>query len=294
MTPASVLTPLISRVPALAAPCRMHRSVHAIEAAVIDWTRRTGLHVDRRSACHRLAARAFAEFDARAAALFAQWLTWLFHLDDLVDEAGQPYPRLFEGTGAHPLEAAFTDLWRATSATMSDDWRLRFATNLQRQADACRAQADNRVSGRVPTVEEYPALRRGTAGPFLYDLVEPCLRVEVPPELAAAEPWQALVEACADVAAWCNDLASLPKERGDAHNFVVVVTHELDLGEPEAVDWVLDRIAGRCADMRAAARRLPLDELPARTARDVSKVACAYLTAPRAHLDWVTESERYT
>ncbi|MET9340934.1 terpene synthase family protein [Nonomuraea sp. NPDC003804] len=294
MTPASALTSLTSRVPALAAPCRMHRSVHAIEAAVIDWTRRTGLQVDRRSACHRLAARAFAEFDARAAALFAQWLTWLFHLDDLVDEEGQPYPRLFAGNGAHPLEAAFTDLWRATSATMSDDWRLRFATNLQRQADACRAEADNRASGAVPTIAEYPALRRGTAGPFLYDLVEPCLGVEVPPELAAAEQWQALVDSCADVAAWCNDLASLAKERGDAHNFVVVAARELEVGEAEAVDWVLDRIEERCADMRAAAKRLPLGELPRRTARDVSMVACAYLTAPRAHVDWAAESERYT
>ncbi|MEU4719692.1 terpene synthase family protein [Nonomuraea dietziae] len=294
MTSASVLTPLIERVPALAAPCRMHRSVYAIEAAVIDWTRRTGLRVDRRSSCHRLAARAFAEFDAGSAALFAQWLTWLFHLDDQMDEERQPYPRLFDGNGEHPLEAAFADLWKITSVSMSDDWRLRFATNLQRQADACRTEAYNRASARVPTIEEYPGLRRGTAGPYLYDLVEPCLGVEVPPELHAGEPWQALVESCADVSAWCNDVASLAKERGDAHNFVVVAARELDLSEPEALDWVLDRIAGRCADMRAAARRLPLDTLPVKVARDVSKVACAYLTAPRAHLDWISETERYT
>jgi hypothetical protein len=45
--------------------------------------------------------------------------------------------------------------------------------------------------------------------------------------------------------------------------------------------------------MHRAARRLPLDELGPRAARDVSKVACAYLAAPRAHLDWLVESARY-
>lgn len=293
MTAAAALVPLTERVPALAAPCRLHPSVYSIEAAVIDWTRRTGLRPDPGADFHRMAARAFAEFDTGAASLFAQWLTWLFLLDDELDEAGGDYPRLFDGYGEHPLESSFAELWRRTSAGMSDEWRLRFATNLQRQHDACRTQAGNRRRGRTPTLSEYPALRRGTVGPFLFDLVEPCLGVEVPPELQAGWAWQTLVESCGDVTAWCNDVASLPKERGDGHNLVVVACAELGLGEPEAVAWVLDRVAERCAEMSDAARRLPLDGLDPGTARDVSKVACAYLGAPRAHLDWLLESPRY-
>lgn len=296
-SPALALLPLVERVPAMGAPCRMHPAVYAIEAAVIDWARRTGLRADAGVGFHRMAGRAFAEFDAAAAALFAQWLTWLFHLDDELDEGSctlDIFGGMLQGASRHPLEAAFADLWRVTSARMSDHWRARFAVNLRRQADACRTEADNRAAGRMPTLEEYPALRRGTVGPYLYDLVEPCLRVEVPAWMVECEPWRELVDACNDVTAWCNDVASRPKERGDVHNLVVLAVRQLGLGEREAVAWVLDRIVGRCQDMNRAARRLPLDDLPPKAARDVSKVACAYLAAPRAHLDWLLETSRYT
>ncbi len=294
---ALALLPLTERVPAMAAPCRMHPAVHAIEAAVVDWAHRTGLRAEQGVGFHRMAGRAFAEFDAAAAALFAQWLTWLFHLDDELDEGPCPlevFQGMLEGACDHPLEAAFADLWRVTSSRMSDQWRRRFAVSLQRQHYACRTEAANRVSGTIPTLAEYPALRRGTVGPYLYDLVEPCLRVEVPTWVHRSEPWQELVNSCSDVTAWCNDVASRPKERGDAHNLVVIARHELGLGDREAVSWVLDRIAERCRDMQEAARQLPLDDLAPRTARDVSKVACAYLAAPRAHLDWLMESSRYS
>lgn len=290
---AEALLPLTERVPSMAEPCRMHPSVYAIEAAVIDWSRRTGLRAGPNAGFHRMAARAFADFDASAAALFAQWLTWLFHLDDELDEYGEPYPRLFDGHGEHPLEASFAELWRTTSAKMSDDWRLRFATHLQMQHDASQAEAHNRAEGRWPSLVEYPALRRATVGPYLYDLVEPCLGVEVPAELYAGEAWQCLVDACNDAVAWSNDVASRPKERGDGHNLVVIAMRELGLGGREATAWVLDRIAERCSDMRRAAMRLPLNELDPITARNVSKVACAHLAAPRAHLDWLLESGRY-
>ncbi|MFC7720521.1 terpene synthase family protein [Nonomuraea recticatena] len=177
-----------------------------------------------------------------------------------------------------------------------DERRLAAALRDQPPAAGGRVPYGGRQQGLFAGAHDrgVPGAAQGTAGPYLYDLVEPCLGVEVPPELHEGEPWQALVESCADVSAWCNDVASLDKERGDAHNFVVIAASELGLSEPEALDWVLDRIAGRCADMRAAARRLPLDTLPVKVARDVSKVACAYLTAPRAHIDWITETERYT
>lgn len=290
------LLPLVERVPAMGAPCRMHPSVYAIEAAVIDWARRTGLRADPGVGFHRLAGRAFAESDAAAAALFAQWLTWLFHLDDELDEGPCPldiFHGLLNGTARHPLESSFADLWRVTSARMSDHWRSRFAGHLKTQYDACRTEAENRLTGRMPTLGEYPALRRGTVGPYLFDLVEPCLRVEVPAWLHSSEPWQELVEACSDVTAWCNDVASRPKEHGDPHNLVVLATREYGLDEPAATAWVLDRIAERCHDMHVAARRLPLGDVDPKTARDVSKVACAFLAAPRAHLDWLLESTRY-
>ncbi|MFF4417280.1 terpene synthase family protein [Streptosporangium sp. NPDC001559] len=201
--------------------------------------------------------------------------------------------------GVSPVEAAFRDLWGTTAPRMSRRWRERFAHGLAAQGAACRTEAENRCAGRVPSITEYPVLRRGTVGPYLFDLVEPCLGVEVPAELRECRTWRTLVDACNDVTAWCNDVASHHKERanGDVHNYVMVAAHAFGLSDAEAVAWVNDRIAERAEDLRAAARRLPglFDEfgLTPVEARNASKVACAFLTAPRAQLEWLLESERY-
>ncbi|WP_433255065.1 terpene synthase family protein [Streptosporangium sp. CA-135522] len=351
---ASLLLPLVDRVPAMAAPCRMHSSLDRIGASLAGWTREVGLETPARAGFERMAGRAFAGFGMDAALLFAKWLTWLFHFDDEWDEkpagraaevveatfarlghlvcavpspagdgapglagglvegsaAGAAAGGLVEGSaagaaaggraeGATPIEAAFQGLWHVTAARMSAQWRERFARGLREQGAACRVEADNRCAGRVPSVREYPALRRGTAGPYLFDLVEPCLGVEVPVELRESPAWRTLVDACNDVTAWCNDVASYPKERanGDVHNYVMVAAAAFGLSDAGAVAWVNDRIAERAGDLRAAAMRLPelFDRfgLPPARARDVSKVACAFLAAPRAQLEWLLESSRY-
>ncbi|MFJ2029163.1 terpene synthase family protein [Streptosporangium sp. NPDC087985] len=329
---AMLLLPLVDRIPAMAAPCRMHPSIDRIEVALAEWAREAGLEPPEGAGFERMAGRAFAGFGVDSALLFAKWLTWLFHFDDEWDEkpAGHAaeiveatfarlgrlacaVPPLARGViplrekdippvraaGGTPVEAAFQDLWRLTAGRMSTHWRERFARGLREQGAACRAEADNRRNGRVPSAGEYPALRRGTAGPYLFDLVEPCLGVEVPPALRESPTWQTLVDACNDVTAWCNDVASYPKERanGDVHNYVTVAAVAFGLSDADAVGWVNDRIAERAEDLRTAAMRLPemFDRfgLRAAQARDLSKVACAFLSAPKAQLEWLLESSRY-
>ncbi|WP_326821224.1 terpene synthase family protein [Streptosporangium sp. NBC_01756] len=315
-TAAALLLPLVGRIPAMAAPCRMHPAVERIELSLAGWAREVGLEPPEGARFERMAGRAFAGFGVDAALLFAKWLTWLFHFDDEWDEkpaghateiveatfarlgrlAGAVPPRTAGGT---PVEVAFQDLWRLTAGRMSTHWRERFARGLREQGAACRTEAENRRTGRVPSVGEYPALRRGTAGPYLFDLVEPCLGVEVPPALRESPTWRTLVDACNDVTAWCNDVASYPKERahGDVHNYVTVAADTFGFADADAVAWVNDRIAERAGDLRAAAIRLPemFDRfgIPAAQARDLSKVACAFLAAPRAQLEWLLESSRY-
>ncbi|MEU9834852.1 terpene synthase family protein [Streptosporangium sp. NPDC048047] len=327
VTAASLLLPLVERVPAMGAPCRMHPAIDRIGASLAEWARGTGLEPPPGARFERMAGRALADAGEDAALLFAKWLTWLFCFDDEWDE--KPAGRVAEtvdaaftrlgvmtraspflpvstgGSGASatgerpPVEASFAGLWRATAGRMSARWRQRFARGLVAQGAACRAEAENRCAGRVPSAAEYPALRRGTAGPYLFDLVEPCLGVEVPPGLRESVTWRTLVDACNDVTAWCNDVASYPKERanGDVHNYVTVAAGAFGFSEAEAVAWVSDRIAERAEDQRAAARRLPrlFDRfaLSPAQARDVSKVACAFLAAPRAQLEWLLESSRY-
>lgn len=413
---ATLLLPLVDRVPVMAAPCRMHSSIDRITASLAEWTRGVGLDTPASAGFDRMAGRAFAGFGADSTLLFAKWLTWLFHFDDEWDEKpagraagiveatfarlerqmaeteipgdapgtppgrveGRPpettardapvrpeparpaipapappesvmtaspgsvmtvlrgnsppprttgparmespspaqvkiTPSLRAGdvaplrvrasapasAGAAPVEVAFLDLWEATAPRMSPRWRERFAGGVAAQGAACRTEAENRYAGRVPSAAEYPALRRGTAGPYLFDLVEPCLGVEVPAELRESPTWRTLVDACNDVTAWCNDVASHHKERanGDVHNYVMVAARAFGLSDADAVAWVNDRIAERAEDLRTAAMRLPglFDRfgLSPAQARDASKVACAFLGAPRAQLEWLLESSRY-
>ncbi|MER5627184.1 terpene synthase family protein [Streptosporangium sp. NPDC002544] len=310
---AASLLPLAELVPSMSAPCRMHPSVDLISAELAGWAREAGLEAPPRAGFERMAGRAFAGFGVEAALLFAKWLTWLFHFDDEWDEkpAGRA-AEIVEATFARldlvarapvhassPVEIAFADLWEITAGRMSTRWRHRFLAGLAAQGEACRTEAENRCAGRVPSPAEYPRLRRGTAGPYLFDLVEPCLGVEVPAGLRESTTWRTLVDACNDVTAWCNDVASHHKERanGDVHNYVTVAATAFRLSDGAAVTWVNDRIAARAEDLRISARRLPAlfdrFELSIGQAREVSKVACAFLAAPRAQLEWLLESSRY-
>jgi hypothetical protein len=166
---------------------------------------------------------------------------------------------------------------------MSPAWCRRFGARLAGQLEACRRQSVNRAVGRAPAPSEYPALRRAAGGGVLFDLVEACLRAEVPGKVKAGTIWRTLVDSCADVFCWCNDVASLRKEQGDPHNYVLVAG--VGLGVPDPADWVADRVAERAEDMRDAASALP-DGLP-------SQVVHTLLGLPRAHLEWLMESDRY-
>ncbi|MBB2911945.1 hypothetical protein FHS43_003225 [Streptosporangium becharense] len=323
MSAATLLLPLTESVPGLAAPCPMHPAVDEVGVELARWARGFGLETHPSAGFERMAGRAFADSGVDAVLLFAKWLTWLFHFDDEWDEkpagrvaetvenafarlariagppAGSRPPGDDRFTPRSPVETAFADLWEATAGRMSPRWRRRFLAGLAAQGRACRAEAENRCAGRVPSPGEYPRLRRGTAGPYLFELVEPCLGVEVPARLRWNVTWRILVDACNDVTAWCNDVASHPKERanGDVHNYVTVAATAFGLSDGGAVAWVNRRIARRAGDLRAATGRLPalFDRfgLSAGQSRQIGRVAYAFLAAPRAQLEWLLESGRY-
>jgi Terpene synthase family 2, C-terminal metal binding len=321
---AQLLLPLTTRDPWLAASSRSHRAVAEIGAQALGWAREVGLVTDeksaermRRAGFEQLAARAFPQTRMAKVALFTEWLTWLFCFDDErdegqlgshVDELDQVWDDLLaalggdaehQGTPARAIEVALVDLWYPTSSGMGPGWRRRFVDHLELHRLGVRREAENRATGRVPGLDEYPLLRRQTAGMFIWDLVEAILEVEVPPELASTVEWTNLTAAVSDVVAWCNDIASLPREtaQGEVHNYVVVAAEALSMERAAATDWVLARIVDRLADVHTAAGALPglfaQHEVPRSTAVEVSNVACVFTSAPRAYIEWLLASQRY-
>lgn len=199
----SLLFSMSDRVPALATPSAMHPESWQLGAQVETWARGRGLVLGDpdtsplgRARCERLAARIFPSADLAAVELFARWLTWTLALDDTMDhpplaDSGSAVHALYDDLlramrrgharpGARPLEGALVELWQATSKGMSRDWRRRFMLHLEAHRDGCAEESVNRRIRHVPTEKEFPPLRRRACGPFLYDLVEPVLGVELP------------------------------------------------------------------------------------------------------------------
>ncbi|HEY8482542.1 MAG TPA: terpene synthase family protein [Spirillospora sp.] len=318
----SVLFSLSDRVSALATPSAMHPESWQLCAQVETWARGRGLVLGDpdtsplgRARCDRLAARIFPSVDLASVDLFARWLTWALALDDTMDhpplsDSGSAVHAFYDDLlramrrgharpGARALEAALVELWDTTSRSMSRDWRRRFILHLEAHRDGCAKESVNRRIRHVPTVAEYAPLRRRACGPFLYDLFEPVLGVELPARLLRTPRWKTLAEGIADVVAWSNDLASHDMEaaRGDIHDLPSVLARAHGLDAEQAAAAVALRIVERLEEALTAARRLPemLDRLELTVAQRsaAAQVVKALLTMPRAHLEWLAESGRY-
>lgn len=318
----SLLLSMTDRMSGPAGPAPMHPESWRLGAQVEDWARGRGLVFGDpdttplgRARCERLAARVFASADLGAVELFARWLTWTLALDDTMDhpplsDSGSTVHALYGDLlramrrgharpGARPLEAALVELWHAAAKRMSREWRRRFMLHMEAHRDGCAEEAVNRRIEQVPDEAAYPALRRRACAPFLYDLVEPVLGVELPARLLRTPAWTALRDGVADVVAWSNDLASheLESARGDVHAFPAVLARARGLDAARARVVVAERIADRLEAAWTAARRLPemLDRLELTVAQRgaAAQVVRVLLDTPRAHLEWLAESGRY-
>ncbi|MEU9834850.1 hypothetical protein AB0D67_25240 [Streptosporangium sp. NPDC048047] len=280
-TPAAPPLPLTERLAALAVPCPVHPSVHRIEAAAIAWSRRHGLRADPGGGAHLLAGRAFARYGTDAATMFARWLIWMSAArEDPAALAGVPAVARGDEPGPAAVERAFADLWRVCAPRMSDGWREGFLAGLDAQRAALLRAA-------APAAGDYPPFGRDRFGRYLFDLVEPCAGVEAPAAVRRSPHWAAVVEAGCDVVAWCADLVS-------GGGYLAAASPGAG-GDPVA--WVTDRLVERMDDLWTAARMIPQvverRGLDTAAAREVIQVTCAFLTIPRAYLEWLLESPRY-
>lgn len=299
-------------------PCPVHPSIHLVEAATAGWARAAGLDPD--PAASRLAGRAFARCETGAVTALARWLTWMSCLRR-APEALAPVLAVAGGgePGPVPLERAFSGLWTACAPGMSGAWRERFTAGLaaQREAIISRGTPTPLSPGTPPPrSRETPAplsprtpmtgspetpvtgdhSERGARtesygdafGRYLFDLVEPCLGVEVPAPVWRSPQWRALVEASGDVAAWCEEAVA-----GRGHEGTI----SLERSNPEAEEGKIDRVATRVEELWTAARAIPAlterHDLGFAASREVTRVACAFLTIPRAYLERLLETPRY-
>jgi terpene synthase-like protein len=299
---------------------------HEAESHARGWVREFGLvrsdcakeRFDK-TAAGELAARVYASaVSSLKLAAAADWIGWLFFLDDQLDEGHvgrdpaaahaflQPLaeslcdkPANWPPVGS-PLRAALSDIRRRMLPAMPVAWQGRFTRHVADYLNGCEWEAANRAHGRVPCLDEFPSRRRtaGAIWPSL-DLLEFVTDAPLPDRVYGDPLFAEMCEAAADVVCWTDDLLTLDKERacGDVHNLVIVLERATGCTTTVAMMRAAHQIDSRLADfMRCECR---LEEMFGRIrADDAVQVAAQKYTAGlrnwmRGHLDWGLHTIRY-
>ncbi|MFD4575015.1 epi-isozizaene synthase [Streptomyces sp. NPDC058417] len=144
-----------------------------------------------------------------------------------------------------PLVAGLAESVGRLFSFLPETWNARFARHFHAVIEAYDREFQNRVDGRIPTVEEYLALRRLTFAHWIWtDLLEPSAGRELPDTVRKNPSFRRAALLSQEFAAWYNDLCSLPKElAGDeVHNLgISLITHQ-GLTLEEAIEELRRRI----------------------------------------------------
>jgi hypothetical protein len=300
--------------------------VHEAESHARGWVREFDLvRSDRakerfdKTAAGDLAARVYASaVSPLKLTTAADWIGWLFFLDDQLDEGHvgrdpavaraflQPLAEsLYESPAnwppdGSPLRAALSDIRRRVLPAMPVAWQGRFNRHVADYLNGCEWEAANRAHGRVPRLDEFPSRRRtaGAIWPSL-DLLEFVTDAPLPDRVYGDPLFAWMCEAAADVVCWTDDVLTLGKERarGDVHNLVIVLEHATGCTTTVAMMRAAHQIDSRLADfMRCQGR---LEEMLGRIGADDSvqvaakKYAAGLRNWMRGHLDWGLHTVRY-
>ena len=279
-----------------------HPGVDEASRDVFAWCDEQGLFScasDRRGTADArpelVAALYYPSADARVLRLTSRFIAWAFLVDTLDDKrrtddvaeceaivaslvgvvTGHALPRT-------PLERAGHVLVEDLSAPRSAAWRRSFVDHLAAWLPTYIAEARHRAAGTAPLLEEYlPHRRDGFGVPWLLDLCESALGIDLPDSVRDLEGYRALRDATADAITLVNDLVSAPKEMADGygHQAVSIAMHHERCDPQAAAHLVAALWRERVAAIPPAEERL-LAELTAGdkpdARRDVARCAHAY------------------
>ncbi|MFD3970100.1 hypothetical protein [Streptomyces cyaneofuscatus] len=232
---------------------------------------------ERHNNCHigTLAGHTYLQADRHRLELITAWIGCLFALDDLFDETTTGHSpkqvrkicdrvlaQLPPSVGSTPtptgeFDEAFKELWRRTSALMSEAWRTRFHLHLANFFDYCVWEAENRAISALPPLDEYRS-RRADAFLTYADFIEIANDAELPGEIATMKLLRTATLAAGDITLWTNDLFSWARERenGEVHNYVSLKQQIDDISAQEAVDAVGSAIRIRIVEFDELIRKL--------------------------------------
>ncbi|MFJ6370446.1 terpene synthase family protein [Streptomyces virginiae] len=292
-------------------PVRRHPGHAHMEVHLRHWADQFGLTPTSETAQHLTASR-FAAMAAHAypsapqprADWAADWITWLFLLDDQLEEGAHGSENRWSevidavravlrspqavGAAGPPLIRAWADLCSRVGPWATPAWKARFGAHLLESLHGALQEIRLRDQGIPPTLDEYTALGRASSASLpVFDTVEICVGAELPEHLYNITLYREFLHAAADVFCWSNDLCSVQKERdaGMVTNLVLVLEHHDGLLPDEALGAIRALIRRRVQDLLAAREQLhhlePSLSLPPAQARALHQnvtALCEWLT----------------
>ncbi|EJC98233.1 terpenoid synthase [Fomitiporia mediterranea MF3/22] len=257
--------------------------------------------------CGLLSAMTYPVAPANELRVVCDFLSFLFHLDDLSDDMNNSETldtrKLVIGSIYDPGFAADTkvgrmarDIWARMSPTASKGAKARFISTFDLFFRAVSKQAVDRRSGVIMDLDSYIVLRRDTSGcKPCWALIEYANGLDLPDFAMQHEAVETLGEATNDIVSWSNDIFSYSKEdaREDTHNMIFIAMHTMGLSLQEAVDFVGDLCDAAISRFLAAKRRVPSFDRGGRIDREIALYVRGLEDWIVGSLHWSFESARY-
>ncbi|WP_224241254.1 terpene synthase family protein [Hyalangium gracile] len=253
--------------------------------------------------------RAHPDADFESVLIVATYMSWLFMVDDLCDEAAlgreperlraqhqeliqamrHPRPGQRE---ENPLVAGLSEIWERMRRRAPPGWEERFIRSFEDYTQGCQWEAENRARHRIPPLAEYMEHRRRSSALYLFfDLIELVEQVSLPDQIH--EQAHTLKVLANDMVAWFNDIVSFEKElrAGDVHNLVILLQHEYRLSTQSAVDQAARLFNARMREYVDLQQRMPSHGAELDGA--VQRYLMGLRSWVRGNMDWSYETGRY-
>ncbi len=307
-------------------PPEINPHVAVAQQHVLEWVECFGL-IQKESARQRFLRADFGQFaacthpsiDIDDLALVSDWCAWLFLVDDQFDdgtlgthldkarevtkaflavlssERNNSHQSLDSSDGHSAAVVALADLWQRTRPYGQSGWSLRFYHHVADCFAGAQWEAQNRIQGTIPDVNEYIEKRRDTGAVYIcLDLIDITKRINLPREIYEHATFQTLLDTASNVICWCNDIFSLEKEikRGEYHNLVLVVRHADQSSLQEALDKVNDMVTEEMQQFLAAEQQI--QGLFPEHIEDIQTYIDDLKSWIRGNIDWSSKTLRYS
>ncbi|GLB42110.1 putative terpene synthase family, metal binding domain [Lyophyllum shimeji] len=260
-SPSTPVTKIV--IPDLVSHCTFKKRVSRHRKQVTTETKRWlfkygGLDEKKRAAIHGLkcgllTAMCYPDAGCPQLRVCNDFLTYLFHLDNLSDDMDNRGTRSIANEVLNSLYHPYTYRSDARVGKMTRDYfkrmiviaspgaQQRFIETFDFFFQSVTQQATDRAAGVIPDLESYIALRRDTSGcKPCWALIEYANNLDIPDEVMEHPIIRSLGEAANDLVTWSNDIFSynVEQSKGDTHNMIPVVMNEEGLDLQSAVDFV--------------------------------------------------------